>query len=152
MANTPQSNSLLANCFLWKIPLKHISYISFKELTEFLLSQTQLKSKKVIQVFHIKTKRMHYYSLETLSYLKLKITVSKECLAKDKFILDFIIIGSILLRLLKLKLIFMENNCCIQKMLAFKYKIYVQLIFDNKIWHRYWICEMSLLIGQYRSD
>ena len=113
--------------------LKHISYISFKELTEFLLSQTQLKSKKVIQVFHIKTKRMHYYSLETLSYLKLKITVSKECLAKDKFILDFIIIGSILLRLLKLKLIFMENNCCIQKMLAFKYKIYVQLIFDNNI-------------------
>ena len=61
------------------------------------------------------------------------MTVSKECLAKDKIIRDFIIIGSILLRLLKLKLIFMENNCFIQKMLAFKYNIYVQLIFDNNI-------------------
>ena len=134
MANTPKSNSLLANCFFWKIPLKHISYISFKELTKFLLSQKQLKSKKVIQVFHTNTKHMHYYSLETLSYLKLEITVSKECLAKDKIIRDFIIIGSILLRLLKLKLIFMYSNCFIQKMLAFKYNIYVQLIFDNNIW------------------
>ena len=109
LANTSLSNSLLANCFLWKIPLKHGSHISFKARTNFffLRKHRNLKSKKVTQVFQRKTKRKHYYSLEKGGYIKLEITVSKESLTKDKLIRYFIIIRLILVRLLKLKLMFM---------------------------------------------